>query len=220
MIYHTLVVSAILAVVAAGRSLRSGAETSSSNSYSMLSLQMQYGPTACKSNCDNVTDEFFTLHGLWPDYAGENAGPSFCTDQKFDENEIANLLDQMNKYWPSYAGENSGFWAHEYEKHGTCAEDILATEHDFFAAALGLLHQYQPMDILHNANIYPSDQSYAKSDIVGALHSKIGGYVQIGCSGSNVAGFGICFDKKFNVVDCPTESGSCPDNVYMRPASN
>jgi ribonuclease T2 len=45
-------------------------------------------------------------------------------------------------YWGSLNGPADTFWAHEYEKHGTCEEDLFATQHDFFAGALNLLGKY------------------------------------------------------------------------------
>jgi hypothetical protein len=34
------------------------------------------------------------------------------------------------------------FWAHEYEKHGTCCKAVFATEHDYFYGVLQLDDNY------------------------------------------------------------------------------
>ena len=43
---------------------------------------------------------YLSVHGLWPNPA------SFCSSEKFDENQVSNL-SWMQKYWKSCEGGNS-----------------------------------------------------------------------------------------------------------------
>ena len=59
-------------------------------------------------------DAPWTIHGLWPH-------DTYCRDGSFDVSGISSLEDQLDVYWPSCQNMNSvDFWAHEYQKHGTC----------------------------------------------------------------------------------------------------
>ena len=44
----------------------------------------------------------------------------------------------LDAVWPSYYGPNEAFWAHEYEKHGSCAEDVFPAQLDYFNSTLAL----------------------------------------------------------------------------------
>ncbi|CAI0389725.1 unnamed protein product [Linum tenue] len=46
----------------------------------------------------------------------------------------------MQKDWPTLAcpsGNGVTFWSHEWDKHGTCSEDVL-DQHSYFSRALSL----------------------------------------------------------------------------------
>ncbi|CAK9183742.1 unnamed protein product [Ilex paraguariensis] len=56
---------------------------------------------------------------------------------------ISDLRSRMQKEWPTMACPSSDglqFWAHEWNKHGTCSESVL-DQHKYFAAALNLKNQ-------------------------------------------------------------------------------
>ena len=76
----------------------------------------------------------WTIHGLWPEW---NAG--FCRNVTFKEALVEDLVPELNKYWPSDQGPNPTFWSHEWEKHGSCADNM--TEHQYFSTALSLYNQ-------------------------------------------------------------------------------
>ena len=52
--------------------------------------------------------------------------------------QITPVLPIMEQVWPSYYGPNEEFWAHEWEKHGTCAEDVFPTQLDYFNTTVEL----------------------------------------------------------------------------------
>ena len=85
----------------------------------------------------------FTIHGLWPDY-DDGSYPSFCNStDEFDPEKVRDLLPKLEAEWPTFASRGGDdFWAHEYEKHGTCATATYADEHEYFAGVLALNEQY------------------------------------------------------------------------------
>ena len=81
-------------------------------------------------------DNLFTQHGLWGNMCSYGY-PQFCdpsleinpngeiirsiiVDQFGDEE----LYNNMSYSWKDYHGKDSSFWAHEYNKHGTCFSTI------------------------------------------------------------------------------------------------
>eukprot|EP00040_Diaphanoeca_grandis_P016456 m.84873 g.84873 ORF g.84873 m.84873 type:complete len:1140 (-) comp25818_c2_seq1:55-3474(-) len=97
-----------------------------------------------------------TLHGMWPDYGGENKGgypwPQFCSSTPFNISDITNvpgLKEKMDKFWPSCPPHgipngrtqeqaNIMFWEHEWERHGSCAPANYGVA-GYFATALAVL---------------------------------------------------------------------------------
>ena len=79
----------------------------------------------------------YTIHGLWPEWSAASSG--FCRHVSFNESAIADLSSQMKKVWPSDKGSNAHFWKHEWQKHGSCADNM--TEHQYFSTALKLYYR-------------------------------------------------------------------------------
>ncbi|KAJ9469200.1 Ribonuclease Phyb [Diplonema papillatum] len=77
----------------------------------------------------------WTLHGLWPQWSADG----YCRNVTFNESAIADLLPRMEVDWPSGEEPNQEFWAHEWQKHGSCTN---MTEHPYFATALNLYDSY------------------------------------------------------------------------------
>ncbi|TYI74771.1 hypothetical protein E1A91_D07G227300v1 [Gossypium mustelinum] len=102
---------------------------------------------ACCRGSNSPTE--FTIHGLWPDY-NDGTWPSCCYRSQFDVKEISTLLDALEKYWPSlYCGKSSTcfsgkglFWAHEWEKHGTCSSPVIRDEYSYFITTLNVYFKY------------------------------------------------------------------------------
>jgi len=70
--------------------------------------------------------------------------------------QITPVRPLMEQDWPSYYGPDETFWAHEWEKHGTCAEDVFPTQLDYFNTTLAL-HVANPIEVLsaHAAWLHP-----------------------------------------------------------------
>lgn len=98
----------------------------------------------CVIYCYKLYRFHFTIHGLWPNYK-DGGWPEFCdSENTFDESKIEDLKEQMEEEWPSFMGNNDDavFWKHEWEKHGTCATDVLPDEHKYFKTVLKLHYRY------------------------------------------------------------------------------
>ncbi len=54
--------------------------------------------------------------------------------------EVDDLLDDLDNVWPSYmdSQDSEAFWAHEWNKHGTCALAQLPSQHKFFKKVIKL----------------------------------------------------------------------------------
>jgi ribonuclease T2 len=123
---------------------------------------------ACNATIQPV--EGFLVHGLWSEN-NDGTWPQFCNNsQPFDFSLISSLQDDLQHYWPSLYNAPDFLWSHEWEKHGTCAEDIFAGEYAFFAGVLKLRKSFDALAALKAAGIEPDDQkAVARSDVVAAL---------------------------------------------------
>ena len=71
--------------------------------------------------------KLWTIHGIWPTQ-NHKIGPLFCNrTDKFDVKKIEGLLPELRSKWTDVragGGDEYNFWKHEWEKHGTCAEQL------------------------------------------------------------------------------------------------
>ena len=68
----------------------------------------------------------WTIHGIWPT-SNHKIGPLFCNrTDKFDPEKIRPLLPELRSKCTDVrvGGDEFNFWKHEWEKHGTCAEQL------------------------------------------------------------------------------------------------
>lgn len=117
----------------------------------------------------------------------ESGSPSYCTKEKFSTSALTDLtLDRMNCAWPSATGTNSGFWAHEWEKHGTCAG--FKSQESYFNATLNANDKYDLNVAFAEAGISfsGSNDSPTTSQIEAAMRDAfgVGGQV-VKCRGDN-----------------------------------
>eukprot|EP00753_Platysulcus_tardus_P016594 PLAT5869.1.p2 GENE.PLAT5869.1~~PLAT5869.1.p2 ORF type:complete len:225 (+),score=104.30 PLAT5869.1:29-676(+) len=202
---------AIAAVAAAG--------CATTQDFDYLTLEQFWPITECKQfGCQTNTTEF-TLHGLWPSLSSGSEEPCFCTNQQFDQSKISDLVGEMSVYWASYESTDASFWAHEYEKHGTCAEKVssMATEHGFFSTALSLRKKTNLATVLSEAGITPSNSYYYDATTVSsALNKAFGTNTIIQCDDGLLDSVQVCMDASFNYVDCPSSNDeSCSGHIYL-----
>ena len=193
------------------------------DSYEFLILVQQWAPTVCMTTSSCTYSQgtpLFTIHGLWPSRA-DGSYPQFCTQQQFDESAVSALLTDMQTYWPSL--ENSGddgFWSHEYEKHATCAEDILPSEYSFFNEALSLRKQVDGIE-----SINASNQGMSIEDMRSQIQQAAGAsqppilFCHFSDHTQYVLQIGFCYDKSLNMIACPCGDSGCnaDDQIALPP---
>jgi len=129
--------------------------------------------------------------------------------------QILPLKDMLDKYWPSlYCSSSSTcfsgkgpFWAHEWEKHGTCSAPVVQDELQYFTMALDLYFKYNVTEMLSGGGIQISNgKEYALSDVIDTIKHAFGGSPQIVCKRGSVEELRLCFDKELKPRDCLTTS--------------
>lgn len=183
-------------------------------------LCRQFSPTLCESEgCSRDSISQFTIHGLWPEYT--NGYPSYCTDDTFSVKSLEkNTLNQMNCEWDSYTtntnfGSNENFWAHEWEKHGTCSLSVLPTQEDYFSKALELNDKYDIDVVLQGAGIDMSGSTVATKDVQNAFNDAFGVEGVVKCNGNSIKEVWMCFDKEtYEPFTCPSSiKNGCSSSV-------
>ncbi|XP_022922895.1 ribonuclease 2-like [Cucurbita moschata] len=224
-----LLVLQLVAVVLAAETPSGGEQ----REFDYFVLALQWPATSCKNTgkccpangccrgADSPTE--FTIHGLWPQY-NEKGWPSCCTDAVFSQNEITLLKEDIEKYWPTYRcgttsnchGTKGSFWAHEYEKHGTCAAPVIVGEFDYFLTTLTIFSKYNVTKALSDAGFVASNtEKYPLEDVVDAVKNATNSTPKISCAKKGaVKELWICFDKKFEPRDCDL-ANSCPEFIKL-----
>ncbi|KAF7031991.1 hypothetical protein CFC21_043222 [Triticum aestivum] len=207
---------ALLASPAAGRKRRQGG-------FDHYVLALQWPGTVCRQTnhccssngcCRSNPLNWFTIHGLWPQYS-YGGWPSCCRPTTtFNMNKIAMLRPILEKYWPSlYCGDTSTcfggrgpFWAHEWAAHGTCGYPEIQDEYDYFSTALYLYSKYNVTKALRKAHIYPRNgRKYAVAHIVDAIDHAFGRLPHLVCKNGSVQEVRLCFHKDYQPRDCGSE---------------
>eukprot|EP01138_Halocafeteria_seosinensis_P003490 gb/GECG01003568.1/.p1 GENE.gb/GECG01003568.1/~~gb/GECG01003568.1/.p1 ORF type:complete len:247 (+),score=26.31 gb/GECG01003568.1/:1-741(+) len=214
------VLTATLAVLAfVGTQAEGGC---SGTDFDYMAIVEQWPPTAAKSFHKDSSNDYFTLHGVWPnDFNGDY--PCNCEGSQFDPDKLKPIEDQLDKYWPSLKCEgdscNDDFWEHEWSKHGTCAVANISSldgQLDYFKKALQLRNQYDPLNAFQTANITPTnDHGYKYDDIVNALKNEFNVRTVLQCQGENdIDVIEICINKSFGAIDCPSHLQDTCDYDY------
>lgn len=128
----------------------------------------------------------------------------------------------MDKYWPSYQAPDETFWAHEYEKHGTCASAIpqLDTQFNFFKTTLSLIQQYNAIPMLkQGGGIKPSDSNHVTTpDAEAAIRNVFGGTPAFTCTSGKLNSVYLCFNKDLTPIDCDGLKSTC-GSAFLIPAT-
>ncbi|XP_006366809.1 ribonuclease 2-like isoform X1 [Solanum tuberosum] len=188
----------------------------------------------CSSNacCRSNSPSIFTIHGLWADY-NDGTWPACCSGPQFDKEQISTLRRPMKKYWPSFSceatstchHEKGSFWAHEWEKHGTCSYPVVHDEYEYFLMTLNVYFKYNVTGVLFEAGYVPSNsEKYPLGGIISAIQNAFHATPELICSGDAVEELRICFYKDLQPRDCASgsiiksgrvSSGSCPQYVSL-----
>ncbi|XP_042401485.1 ribonuclease 2-like [Zingiber officinale] len=172
----------------------------------------------------------FTIHGLWVDY-NDGTWPACCTHSNFDIKKITSLLPTLEKYWPTLSCSSSSlcfggkglFWAHEWEKHGTCSYPIIQDEYSYFSKALDLYFKHNMTEVLTNAGILATDdKKYPLKDLAAIITRAFGATPQLVCRHGALDELRLCFYKDFKPRDCvdgadvlANKQNNCPKYVSL-----
>ncbi|XP_018497521.1 ribonuclease DdI [Galendromus occidentalis] len=201
-------------------------------SYSHLVLSLQWHGGVC---ADGKSDDrpcvgeskrdTWTIHGLWPSQGFSS--PSYCSEEAFDGRRLEKLKGQLNQNWPSYTATQDRyftFWRHQWQKHGTCANDVpqLNSLVKFFETTLKLAKQHDIKKYLENSNIRPSrQQTYQPQQIMRAFADDLPSKLDVVCSDfrgkSVLSEVRLCFDKSLKPIDCRGQSSRCGNQIYYLP---
>ncbi|RZC52652.1 hypothetical protein C5167_021078 [Papaver somniferum] len=164
----------------------------------------------------------FGIHGLWPNY-NDGSYPSNCDNSnQFDPSSISSIKRQMQSEWPTLAcpsGDGNKFWGHEWNKHGTCSEDVL-DQPGYFQAALKLKQQTNLLNVLQNAGINPDGKFYSLTSITKAIRDSTGFTPGLECNvdesgNTQLYQIYICVDTSgTNLIECPLlPRGKCSSRI-------
>ncbi|XP_078180258.1 extracellular ribonuclease LE-like [Carex rostrata] len=204
------------------------AAVSSTQAYDFFYFVLQWPGSYCdtKQSCCYPTsgkpEVDFGIHGLWPNN-NDGSYPSNCDSRKpFDESKVRGLLSSLHSEWPTLAcpsNDGTNFWAHEWEKHGTCAESVF-DEYRYFKTALDLKTQLNLLQSLQSAGIQPDGGSYSLMSIKNAIEESVGYAPYIECNGdksgnSQLYQVYLCVDSSGSqLIECPIfPRGKCGSQI-------
>jgi len=186
---------------------------------------IRWAPSVCKtSKCIKDYDQSWVIHGLWPNY-WNGTWPQFCCNtDPFDVKQVASLETELNVKWPNleYNQTSESFWAHEWDKHGTCAPQSkkLVGELEFFTATLSLYDTTPLGKWLSASGINPDDATtLTEANVLAAIQKNLPFKIELDCThgkgsdGKDVYWLDtiqICRDKNtLKLIDCPTPKDTC-----------
>ncbi|KAL6846765.1 hypothetical protein ACP4OV_024213 [Aristida adscensionis] len=146
-----------------------------------------------------------SINPVWPSYA-KGYGPTCCNHQDFDMAKISNLTTELDKYWPSLycsspslcSGGHGSLWAHEWEKHGTCAYPVIQDEYSYFSTALQMYSTYIVTAMLESKISIGADDGggkYPVTQLVATIKGSFGASPLLICDGESLQELRLCFSK-------------------------
>jgi len=217
-----------------------GSAVEAQQNWDFLLLVQQWGQAFCatqRQDCQvPAGTTWFTLHGLWPNN-NDTTYPSNCGGAPFNQGAIQSIVGQLNKYWTNYLVDttSASFWAHEYNKHGTCATSLpaLGNELKFFSGALNIRNLYDATQALASAGITPSNSNpYTAAQIKAAIRATYGVDPLLACSFSNnlqedvLVEVAFCIGKNRRAFECDPRiyakgiGRKCDSSIYYLRSSS
>nr|GMD27051.1 ribonuclease 2 [Ipomoea batatas] len=124
-------------------------------------------------------------------------------------------------FWPDYS---DGTWPSCCNvKHGTCASPVLRNIYDYFSKALQLSSSFDVTGTLSESGFVASNSAkYMVGGIIQAIEKDVGVTPVLSCDGDAVKEVQLCFNRKFQIQECPTietgmlsKSNECPGFVRL-----
>ncbi|XP_071079873.1 ribonuclease Oy-like [Haliotis cracherodii] len=211
------------------------------NKWNLFVFAQQWPPAACinappKYNCNHVPNQVktWTVHGLWPNL--DDMKVMNCNNSwHFNWDMVKSLEKQLNASWPNMFGKqpHQWLWKHEWQKHGTCAATLKATDNQlrYFQKALSLnsIAAFNPQKALEKAGITPScSKAYSIDAIKDAVkkYFRINTDLHMTCSRHKIMDrtllqeIYIALTKTFNVTRLPDHHDlfcKPKDKIYILP---
>jgi len=182
------------------------------SAFDFLLFVQVWPPTWTKSSSANFKKtvfDYFTIHGIWPEY-DNGSWPQYCNKSaKFNLSKIEKLIPQLKKYWTNFKNPYN-FWKHEYLKHATCVtnDTLLNDEFKYFSAGLELHHQFPVYTVLAKSGILPdNNHSYSVDLIDLALENYFDYQPLLICEylpkKTILSGVWWCVNKNMEPMECP-----------------
>lgn len=190
--------------------------------FDYLMLALTWPGSICRflSPCHIPTDQphRFTVHGLWPQYAN-GSYPSDCREAgKFDPKLIVDLRERLDRLWTDFKGMAPAFWAHEWNKHGTCAisVDSLGDQHKYFNQTLTLVVRWDPIPTLAKAGIVPRTRPYPGQLFRDGVMALTRSRPLLFCDVEGVLReLRLCLTKQLQLFDCPKSQRECDPVLFL-----
>lgn len=155
----------------------------------------------------NFTNDYFTVHGLWPEYRN-GSWPQYCNSSKFNVSTLQYIKSDLVKYWTDFRNPQK-FWAHEYYKHMSCIEEdpIFQNELVCFKMGLAFRSYYDYYVALQRSGIKPSnDMNYTVVEVSDAVRKMTGFIPVIICDDNGILNeIRTCFNQNVTLIDCPDD---------------
>jgi ribonuclease T2 len=191
-------------------------------SFDYFLLSLQWPGSICKhlSPCHvpSTATNNFTIHGLWPDR--DNAKyPENCESKagEFDPSIITPFISKLRTLWTDYKPNSEpSFWAHEWNKHGTCASILpnFETQQQYFEATMALLQKLQVTAALERHSIVPHEsEKYQVSALKEALKKELGAEPSVTCGDKgHINELRFCVTKDLQLFECKTKKNKNNNN--------
>ncbi|XP_052710342.1 ribonuclease Oy-like [Crassostrea angulata] len=201
-------------------------EANEAKQFDYFTLALQWPISYCKIHSDRCNldrmPEVWTIHGLWPSNESKQNRP-VCCNNNFDAQQIPqNVRESLKLIWPNLNTDENDtkFWAQQWWKHGSCASKVNGVENisNYFSKAIELARTYNITEILKNSGI-TTGKCYLIENVQCAMMNRTGKTAKISwtnasCAPGWLSEIWICFDKTFDVIDCPNASMKCPIIKY------
>ncbi|KAK3025750.1 hypothetical protein RJ639_040442 [Escallonia herrerae] len=185
--------------------------------FDFFKLVQQWPPTFCKLHrCPRPIIKTFTIHGLWPD--NYTTFLDSCTGNSFHMFKNTAFVQNLTVRWPNldYYSNNRRFWSHEWEKHGTCSENLYPQE-AYFNLTMQLYDRLNLLEVFAKSNISPgASGNQLLSRLNNSLVAYTGKIPDFKCRpGPSTTTLIIevvtCYNSSGTAIDCPVSqlSNSC-----------
>lgn len=167
-------------------------------------LFVQVWPPSWIENQINFTNDYFTIHGLWPQY-WNGSWPEFCNkSEHFNSSKVQPIYNNLTEYWTNFKDPRQ-FWEHEFTRHLKCYEDIYSDPYNLFWYGLYNRTNLNIYNSLLKNDIIPSNNvNYSTNLINNVINKNFNTKVIVTCTSKNILEeIRFCMTKYFQLFDCP-----------------